>query len=301
MSSTSKHSPHELPVWKIILFILACIGLFVLIAIVCDVVTSWIEPILVRIVIRELVLRTGLTIYVLDVFATRVIKAYDPSSIYGRPTLYIAGKWIIYGLLLPVIVWLLYYLLQLVTPYQHTIIMNSADKMQLLMKWSAISVAAGLTEEVLFRGHLLMILRSRFSDVKSIIASSFIFGVVHIFMLPIITPVDIVIVIYGGIIAGSMFACVYLYTKVIWYAAIVHILWDIFFIGKITAVVVGQADANQTVMAFKLNTQNILVNGGNFGLEAGLPCLIVCMATAAIIYYLYKKDTLGNSKYLNKL
>ena len=284
MTISQQQSPPVLSAGKIILFISACIGIFVLIAITCDLITSWIEPRLLRIVIREIVLRTPLTIYALHVFAAKVIQTYDPYSIYGRPTLRNAVKWTIYGLLLPITVWLLYYLLHLVTPFQHTILMGNADSIQLLAKWSAISVAAGLTEETLFRGHLLVILRSRVSLVKSVLISSFIFGLVHIFMLNEITPADIVIVVFGGIIAGSMFACVYLYSKVIWYAAIVHIIWDIFFIGKITAVAVSQTDANNTVVAFKLNTQNLLLNGGNFGLEAGLPCLIVCLASIIILY-----------------
>jgi len=290
MAATLKQSPPALSAWKIILFISACIGVFVVIAITCDVLTSWIEPKLLRIAIREILLRTPLTIYALHVFAAKVIKIYAPSSIYGRLTLYNTCKWMIYGLLLPTVVWLLYYLLHLIAPFQHTILMNNAEKIQLLVKWSSISIAAGLTEEVLFRGHLLMILRSRLSVAKSVAISSLIFSLVHIFMLTQITPADIVIVVFGGIIAGSMFAYVYLYTKVIWYAAIVHIIWDIFFIGKITAVAASQTDANQTVMAFKLNTKNLLFNGGNFGLEAGLPCLVVCLAAAAALYYLSKKN-----------
>jgi len=213
-------------------------SLFAVVAVVCDVLTSWISPGLLRILIREILLRTPLTIYALHVFAAKVVRSYDPASIYGRITLFGVGKWLFCGLVLPVVVWLLYYQLHLVTPYQHTIFMNNAETAHLLVKWTAISIAAGLTEEVLFRGHLMLILRNRLSVNQSVLTSSLIFGLVHIFMLKTITTVDIFIVVLGGIIAGCLFACVYLYSRVIWYAAIVHIVWDIFFIGKVTAVAV---------------------------------------------------------------
>jgi membrane protease YdiL (CAAX protease family) len=242
-------------------------------------------------VVREIFLRTPLTIYVLHWLASKGFGSYDPSSVYGRLTLLNAGKWILYGLLLPVAIWLLYCWLQLISPFQHTVLMDNAGKIQLMVRWSAVSIAAGLTEEVLFRGYLLTILRSRLPVIGSVFISSLIFGVVHIFMLTEITPADIALVIIGGIIAGSMFAFIYLYTGVIWYAAIVHVLWDIFFIGKITAVAFSQAEANQTILAFKLDTQNLLFNGGNFGLEAGLPCMVVCLAIAAILYFLFKKNS----------
>jgi len=114
--------------------------------------------------------------------------------------------------------------------------------------------------------------------------TSLIFGTVHIAMLTSFTPVNMIIVVAGGIITGMMFSVIYLYTKAIWYAAIVHIIWDIFFIGKITALAATQADANQAIMAFKLKTQSLLLTGGGFGMEAAVPCLIIYLLVIAVLY-----------------
>lgn len=279
----------QLSFGKTILFVTACIFLFILIAVFCELLTFWINPGTLKIVIREAFLRMPITIVSLHLFAGRVIKTYDPSAIYGKLILIKALKWTAIGLVLPVIAWLVYYLFHITVPFPHTVVLNMADKLSLLIKWIAISLAAGLTEEVLFRGHLFMILRSRFTTTKSILITSLIFGIVHVAMLTSFSPIDILTVVFGGIITGIMFSAIYRYTTVIWYAAIVHFIWDIFFIGRITTLAATQADANNSIIAFKLTTQNRLLTGGNFGLEAAIPCLVVYLLVTAVLVYFSRR------------
>jgi len=284
MTITLNKTTHSLSLAKAILFALACVFIFILIAIVCDLFTFWIPFNVLKIVIRELFLRMPLTIFALHLFAGKVIKAYNPTVIYGKLTLLNTLKWIAISFVLPVVVWLFYYVFHFAVPFKHTISLSTTDQAGILLKWTAISIAAGLTEEVLFRGHLFMIISSSCSKFKAILISSLVFGLVHIFMLSSFGLVDILIVVGGGIIAGIMFSCIYQYTKVIWYAAIVHAIWDIFFIGKITTLAATQADANHSIIAFKLTTKSLLLIGGNFGLEAGLPCLVVYVMVIAFLW-----------------
>jgi membrane protease YdiL (CAAX protease family) len=157
------------------------------------------------------------------------------------------------------------------------------------VRWLSVSLAAGLTEQVFFRGHLFMIMKSRYSTTMSVFITSLIFGLLHIFMLSAFDVMSMVIVVAGGIIAGTMFSLIYLYTRVIWLAAIVHFVWDVFFIGKIIAITPTQFEANQTIIAFKLLTHNIVFTGGNFGIESTLPSFIVYLIVTAIIFYLYQR------------
>jgi len=293
MTTTLNKTTHSLSLAKAILFTLACIFIFIFIAIVCGLFTFWIPFNVLKIVIRELFLRMPLTIFALHLFAGKVIKAYNPTVIYGKLTLLNTLKWTIISFILPVLVWLFYYVFHFAGLFKHTISLSTADLSGILVKWTAISIAAGLTEEVLFRGHLFMIISSSCSKFKAILISSLIFGLVHIFMLSSFSLVDIMIVVAGGFIAGIMFSCIYQYTKVIWYAAIVHGIWDVFFIGKITNLAASQADANHTIIAFKLTTKSMLLTGGNFGLEAGLPCLIVYLLVIGCFIFagrLYSKE-----------
>ncbi len=291
MTNNLNTTESRLSLLKIVLFTIACILIFVLIAVICDLLTFWIPSTVPKIVLRELVLRMPLTIYALHVFAGRVIKTYNPGVIYGKLSLVNVLKWTAISIILPAVVWLFYYLFGFAVPFGHSASFSAADGWGILVKWLAISIAAGFTEEVLFRGHLLMIISSRGSTLWTIFVTSLIFGIVHIAMLSSFGAIDILTVVGGGIIAGTMFACIYWYTRSVWYAAIVHTVWDIFFIGKITTIAVSQTDANLAIAAFKLTTKSRLLTGGSFGLETGLPCFIVYVLVVIVIARIHRPTT----------
>jgi len=295
MNTISKQTHHSLSIAKTVLFTVACIAIFIAVAVICSVLTSWIPGNITRIAIREILLRTPLTILALHFFASKIIKIYDPAVIYGKLVFIKIIKWTAIALILPLAIGLFYYVSGFMVPFAHSIPLTNADKLGLLIKWLSVSIAAGITEQVLFRGHLYMVIRSRYSKVQSIFFTSLIFGIVHIVMLPVITPLDIVIVVIGGIIAGIMFSLICQYTKSVWYAAIVHVVWDIFFIGKITAIAATQAEANGTILPFKLTTHNLLIAGGSFGIEATLPCFIAYLVVIAVLYMLMRERK-GNSE-----
>ena len=273
---------------RITLFSLACIAIFVAVALLCGLLTSWIPGSAARIAVRELVLRAPLTIMALHVFATRVIRSYDPGRIYGNPRFPSLLKWAAFALILPVATGLSYYLLGLIVPIHHAAPLGTEKTVSLLVTWVSLSIAAGLTEEVLFRGHLLMIFTVGYSRVKAIVITSLIFGLVHITMLPAFSVADVLTVTAGGFVAGLMFALIYQYSKVIWYAAIVHAVWDVFFIGKITAIAATPAEASQILVPFALTSHNQLLTGGSFGVEAGLPCLVIYLVVIGVLYLMLK-------------
>lgn len=284
MIATLKKTGNSLSLAKIILFSIACIAIFIATAIICGMLTSWIKLNAFKILIREVFLRLPLTLVALHFFATKVIKVYKPAEIYGKLVFVKLLKWTALALLLPVTIGMFYYLFGIMLSFPHTVSLSFADKMGVFVKWMAVSFAAGITEEALFRGHLFMIISSRCSKRQAILLTSLIFGLVHIAMLTAFSPVDIIIVVCGGIVAGIMFSLIYQYTKAIWYAAVVHIVWDIFFIGKITTLATTQADANQAIMAFKLTAHNLLLTGGNFGVEGAVPCLTVYIILGIVLY-----------------
>lgn len=283
-------SGRKLSLVKIVLFSLACIAIFVGVALVCGLLTSWIPGSALRIAVRELVLRAPLTIIALHVFATRVIRSYDPDRIHGNVRIRSFLGWAAFAFVLPLATGASYYLLNLIVPIHHSTPLGTDEKISLLVTWISLSIAAGLTEEVLFRGHLLMIFTVGYSRVKAIVITSLIFGLVHITMLPSFSVADVLTVTAGGFVAGLMFALIYQYSKVIWYAAIVHAVWDIFFIGKITAIAATPAEASQIIAPFRLTTHNQLLTGGSFGVEAGLPCFVIYLVVIGVLCMMLKGE-----------
>jgi len=273
---------------RIFLYVLSCLAIFIFTAFFCGLLTFWIPVNVVKITIREVFLRLPLTLIVLHLFAKRVLKIYPTESLYGRMTLVKTLKWTLISLLLPLLVWSFYYFGHFVLPYPHTVFLPVTAKLTTIVKWVSIYFAAGITEEVFFRGHLFLILRNRYSTVKATLISSLLFGLVHIAMMTAFDPLGILMVVAGGVIAGTMFSCIYQYTGVIWYAAIAHVIWDIFF-GKIITISSSQTDANQAIYAFKLITQSAWLSGRNFGIEVALPCLTIYLIVIVTLCFLKRK------------
>jgi membrane protease YdiL (CAAX protease family) len=273
-------------VWKMGLFLLACIAIYIFVEIVGVLLTEWISVSPVKVLVRELMIRTPLTILLLHMFAQKVVKAYNPRAMYGGITFKGFLKWAAIGFVLPASIYLFYDVFQLMAPVEHTVLLSPANKIAIVVKCVTISVAAGLNEEILFRGHLYHILKTRCSAAMAVFFSAFIFGLVHILMLPKFTLPDALIVIAGGIINGCMLSLIYRYTRVIWYSVIVHAIWDIFFIGKITLITDHQSIANQAIFALKITNPKILFTGGSFGLEASLPSLLAITLLTGMLYLL---------------
>jgi len=289
MKDVPRESARTLSLGKILLFSLACMSIFIAVALVCGALTSWIRSDALRIAFRELVLRAPLTIMALHLLATRVIRVYAPDEMYGEVRLEGLLKWMVFAFVLPAAAWISYYVLNLIVPFHHVARLGTESMVSLLVTWISLSIAAGLTEEVLFRGHLYMIVAAGYSRTKSIVITSLIFGLVHIVMLPAFSIFDVLTVVAGGFVAGLMFALIYQYSKVLWYAAVVHMVWDIFFIGKITAIAATQAEADQIILPFRLTTHDPLLTGGSFGVEAGLPCFVIYTVVISVLYLMMKR------------
>ena len=290
MINITQNPSNKLSAGKVILHCMACIAIFVATAIICDLLTLKIPGVTIRIAIRELLLRMPLTILLLHVYSQKVIKVYDPAIMYGKFGITGALKWAGIGFVISIAIWLFYYLSHFAVPLQPATPLSGSFQIELLIKWISISIAAGFTEEVLFRGHLFMIVRDKCRPRTAILTTSIIFGTVHIAMLPVITAEDILIVLLGGTVTGIMFTAIYLYTQSIWCVAIVHSIWDIFFIGKITTIAHNPVDAANAIAAFKLTSKSLLLTGGNFGLETGLPAfLCYLLVIITLSFFLSKK------------
>lgn len=284
MNQTTQPTIIRLSLIKAAIFSVCCVLIFIATAVICELLTVWITINPLKVFIREVLLRAPLTIYALHLFAAKAIKSYAPSAMYGRLIFKDMLKWACIGLIIPLSVWGFYYFFHLVVPFNHTVPLTGSETTGILVRWLSVSLAAGLTEEVLFRGLLFMIMKSRYSTALSVFITSLIFGLLHIFMLSTFDIVSAIIVVFGGIIAGIMFSLIYLYTRVIWLAAIVHFIWDVFFIGKIIAISSSQADANHTIVPFKLLTHKLIFTGGNFGIESTAPSFFIYLIVIGCIW-----------------
>lgn len=138
--------------------------------------------------------------------------------------------------------------------------------------------AVAVAEEVFFRGIVFRLLRGRWGVIVALIASSAIFGLLHL-----INPgASVNGALAVAIEAGLMLGAAYLLTGSLWLAIGLHFGWNVA-IGGIFGTVVSGSDARDSLVTATTTGPDWLT-GGSFGPEASIVAILVCSgATAAFL------------------
>lgn len=145
-------------------------------------------------------------------------------------------------------------------------------------------------EELLFRGFLINSLELRFSETTSVIYSSIIFALLHIFNtnFSLISGVN-------TFLAGILFGLLYVQSRSIWLPTLYHFFWNAMLPLLLASNVSG---INFEYALFVIDQSKFvpILNGGDYGFEATLSASIVIIAS---IIYFAKIETLNpyNSSY----
>ncbi|MCC7038753.1 MAG: CPBP family intramembrane metalloprotease [Burkholderiales bacterium] len=139
------------------------------------------------------------------------------------------------------------------------------------------SVAAAVTEEIVFRGIVFRFLESAAGSTVALGVSAALFGALH-FLSPNATVLGLVAV---ALEAGVLLACAYALTRRLWLPIGLHAAWN-FVQGGIFGVAVSGTRA-QGVFVGSLSGPEWLT-GGIFGPEASLVSVVLCLAVAATLW-----------------
>jgi membrane protease YdiL (CAAX protease family) len=137
----------------------------------------------------------------------------------------------------------------------------------------AISVGAGVIEEVIFRGVIFRIVESSLGTWIALAISSLLFGLVHLGN-PNATVLSSVAIMLE---AGLMLAGAYLLTRRLWLPIGVHIGWNFTQGGIFSVPVSGYA---LTGLVDGTLSGPDWLSGGVFGAEASVVAVIVCVSLA---------------------
>ena len=145
--------------------------------------------------------------------------------------------------------------------------------------WGTILVvgfAAGIVEELLFRGVLYRLLEDTFGSWAAIGISALFFGLVHLGNSNATWQGAIGIALE----AGLLFAALYAFTRNLWLVMGVHFAWNVVQ-GPILGIVVsGSTDGGQGILRSTMNGPE-LISGGAFGAEASI-ITIVLLTSAGV-------------------
>lgn len=147
--------------------------------------------------------------------------------------------------------------------------------------WRALSlallgaVAAGVAEEILVRGILFRIIEESLGSWIALLISAAIFGAMHAFN-PGATLVSSVAI---ALEAGVLLAAVFMYTRRLWMAIGLHAAWNFAEGGIFGASVSGRGGHGLLQSQFH---GSAWLTGGQFGPEASLLAVVVCLVAALV-------------------
>lgn len=128
-------------------------------------------------------------------------------------------------------------------------------------------LAAGIAEEVIFRGLIMGCLEKRFGLKIAVIIPSVIFGALHIIGASLDFASTLQLLTAGSIV-GILFSLITYTTNSVWNSALVHGIWNMAIVGGILHI--GTVPDNSVIFNFVLKNKDFFISGGDFGIEASV-------------------------------
>ncbi|MFC6293420.1 CPBP family intramembrane metalloprotease [Macrococcus epidermidis] len=141
-------------------------------------------------------------------------------------------------------------------------------------------VAAPILEEMIFRGILMGYFEKQYGFLASIIVPSILFSLVHLFNGKL-HGASLLLLLIGGTLAGIMYAITAWTFNSVWASITLHMFWNINGLFNIT-----NQDDHWGMYQYILDTNNILITGGEYGIDTSLISIIGYLA---IIFVMVNK------------
>ena len=166
---------------------------------------------------------------------------------------------------------------------------RQADVVLILSGAAYYGIAAAVVEEAVFRGAILKSLESRWNRKAAVLASSVLFGAVHMLgaSLSLVSAVQLLL---AGTAVGILFALIAYESGSIWSGALAHGIWNLFMVSRILSIG-PEADAS-SIFSYVLEVKNPLLTGGDFGIEASVIAMMAYAGLAAVAYSMIRRERL---------
>ena len=196
------------------------------------------------------------------------------------------AKWMIAAIALPVTVKGIFLLLP------GEFVASGMDKSQIFTTLSAgivlIGIAAGLVEEMVFRGVIMSLIRERWNTKAAILVPSVLFASVHLIGMNF-SVLSCILVLVAGTMVGIMFSMIALESDSVWNSGIIHSIWNIIIIGG--GLDISEKANEYSVMTYVLDSKSFAITGGEFGIEASVIALIGYIVVTLIAFVMIKRRT----------
>lgn len=229
------------------------------------------------------VIYVGLTFILLKLFAEKLLTKKIEEL--GMPRFSIKTGWILAAILLPAIVKAVYLFL-----FSGEYVSSGLNDSQIFSTLSAgiafTGIAAGFVEEMVFRGVILNLIKSRWNIKVAVLVPSVLFGIVHIIGMDF-SIISCLMVLIAGTMVGIMFSMIEIESGSVWNSGIVHAIWNVIIIGG--GLAVNQSADEYSVMTYVLKSKSFVLTGGEFGIEASIVSLLGYIAVTLVAICMIKK------------
>ncbi|MCR5345066.1 MAG: CPBP family intramembrane metalloprotease [Lachnospiraceae bacterium] len=158
-----------------------------------------------------------------------------------------------------------------------------------MLLWALAFIIQGSEEEILCRGFLMNTLKKKISVSLSVLISSTAFVVPHLIMTPILDSgrVYATIGIINLYLISILFSIITLWRKNIWISCGLHAAWN-YILNIILGLTVSGNEAKMDgLLQIEINKLTI-INGSEYGLEAGIATTAITIVTIYVIMYIWK-------------
>ncbi len=154
-------------------------------------------------------------------------------------------------------------------------------------------IAAGIVEEMVFRGFIMSLLDSKIGRTAAVLVPSLLFGLLHIIGMDF-SPLSCLQVLLAGTFVGVMFSLITLEQHSVWNSAVVHGMWNIIILGGVLSI--GVEMNEHSAFSYILKTKSFVVTGGEFGIESSVIAIAGYMVVALTAYMWMRKSAGGAGK-----
>lgn len=210
-------------------------------------------------------------------------RSIQDIGITKKPTDYLIGIVIAVAMLILVV------LISILTGSATFIGINRDVNIKGMLLWALAFIIQGSEEEILCRGFLMNTLKKKISVPLSVLISSTAFVVPHLIMTPILDSgrVYATIGIINLYLISILFSIITLWRKNIWISCGLHAAWN-YILNIILGLTVSGNEAKMDgLLQIGINKLTI-INGSEYGLEAGIATTAITIITICVIMYIWK-------------
>ena len=162
---------------------------------------------------------------------------------------------------------------------------NTNFDVKSLLLWMLAFAIQGTAEEIMCRGFLLNILKTKISMPLAIIISSTAFVIPHLSSLMEADSMFAIVGIINLYLISSIFSMLVLWRSNIWIACGLHSVWNYVLYVIMGLSLSGRESASEGVILFQVNDTSLL-NGAEYGIEASV---ITTVVLGVVVFVMAKR------------